>query len=202
MPPATTARLAVNALPLCLLLVSVASLLAAPLSWGAARHAGLAAWMPPFTALAFGLPGLTIAALSLGQLSQRTSQAFRVFTFQLFFGVLALLVMTIVIAVVAVRVADPSTYDSLIGIGERAPPTQAFEQPISPAEVSAQGTSPEGYMLVVTFVAAALAAVTAMAAYLYVSAIDSAPRPRFQSDDELDAVGELLRGRRGPRSRL
>jgi hypothetical protein len=200
MAPEPTARLALMALPSGLLLVSAASLLASPLSWDAARHAGLAAWMPPFTALAFGLPGLAIAALSLRQLSERTSQAFRVFTFQLLFGVLALLVMTIVIAVVAVRVANPSTYDSLLGDETTIRPS--FEQPVSPAEVSPRGMSREGYMLVTIVVAGVMAAVTAMAAYMYVSAIDSARMPRFQDDDELDAVGELLRGRHGPRTRL
>jgi hypothetical protein len=200
MAPDTTARLALLALPFCLLQASVAALLASPLSWDAARHAGLAGWMPPFTALAFGLPGLAIAALSLRQLSRRTSHAFRVYSFQLMFGVLALLVMTIVIAVVAVRVADPSTYDSLLG--DQAPVRPAFEQQISPAEVSPRGMSREGYMLVTVVVAGTMVAVTALAAYMYVSAIDRAPMPRFQDSDELDAVGELLRGRHGPRPRL
>jgi hypothetical protein len=200
MPPDTTSRLALLTLPFGLLLVSAASLLASPLSWDAARHAGLAAWMPPFTGLAFGLPGLAVAALSLRQLSQRTSQAFRVFTFQLLFGVLALLVMTIVIAVVVVRVADPSTYDSLRG--DQVPLRPSFEQPVSPAEVSPRGMRPEAYMLVSIVVAGIMAAVTALGAYMYVSAVDSAPMPRFQHPDEVDAVGELLRGRHGPRTRL
>jgi hypothetical protein len=200
MAPDTTARLALLALPFGLLLVSGASLLASPLSWDAARHAGLAAWMPPFTALAFGLPGLAIAVLSLLQLSQRTSKAFRVFTFQLLFGVLALLVMTIVVAVVAARVADPSTYDSLLG--DQVPLGPALEQQVTPAEVSPRGMSREGYMLLTIVVAGVMAAVTALAAYMYVSAVDSAPRPRFQDSDELDAVGELLRGHHGPRTRL
>jgi hypothetical protein len=200
MAPETTARLALLALPFGLLLASAASLLASPLSWDAARHAGLAAWMPPFTALAFGLPGLVIAALSLRQLSHRARQAFRVYTFQLMFGVLALLVMTIVIAVVAVRVADPSTYDSLRG--DQAPGRPAFEQQVLPAEVSPRGMSPEAYMLVSIVVAGVMAAVTALGAYMYVSAVDSAPTPRFLHPDELDAVGELLRGRHGPRTRL
>jgi hypothetical protein len=200
MVPDTTARLALLALPFALLLVSAASLLAAPLSWDAARHAGFAAWMPPFTALALGLPGLAIAALSLRQLSRRTSRAFRVYTFQLLFGVLALLVMTVVVAVVAVRVADSSTYDSLLG--DQAPVRPAFEQQVSRAEVSPRGMSREGYMLVTVAVAGVMAAVTALAAYMYVSAIDRAPMPRFQDSDELDAVGELLRGRHGPRPRL
>jgi hypothetical protein len=37
---------------------------------------------------------------------------------------------------------------------------------------------------------------------MYVSAIDIAPMARFQDAEELDAVGELLRGRHGPRPRL
>jgi hypothetical protein len=200
MAPDKAARFALLALPFALLLASAASLLASPLSWDAARHAGLAGWMPPFTALAFGLPGLAIAALSLRQLSQRTSRAFRVFTFQLLFGVLALLVMTVVISVVAVRVADPSTYDSLLG--DQVPIRTAFEQQISPAEVSPSGMSRDAYMLVTIVVAGVMAAVTALAAYMYVSAIDRAPMPRFQDSDELDAVGELLRGQHGPRPRV
>jgi hypothetical protein len=120
--------------------------------------------------------------------------------FQLLFGVLALLVMTIVIVVVAVRVADPSTYDSLLG--DQVPLRPSFEQQVSPAEVSPRGMSPEGYMLVSIVVAGVMAAVTALATYMYVSAVDGAPMPRFQDSDELDAVGELLRGRHGPRTRL
>jgi hypothetical protein len=115
------------------------------------------------------------------------------------FGVLALLVMTIVIAVVAVRVANPKTYDSLLG--DQGPVRPAFEQQISPAEVSPRGMSREGYMLVTVVVAGVMAAVTALAAYMYVSAIDREPMPRFQDSDELDAVGELLRGSHAPRPR-
>jgi len=171
-------RLVVLALPALLGLASLAALLVAPFSWGAGDDAELSPWMPPATALVFGLPFLLLATWCLVKIREKTRAGFDVSTGLMFYGLLAMPVAIVAIATIALRVADPATYDNLTGSN------------------SEPNLSPDAYMISTVIVAGLLTALLAAAMANYIGAIaEIRASPHDRVEGEVDGVGELLNRR-------
>jgi hypothetical protein len=167
-------RLALLALPVLLGLSSLAAIIVAPLAWGAGDHAGLSSWMPPATALGFGLPGLFIADQLIRRIRNKTAGGFDLSATLLFYGLLAMPVSIAVLVTIAAGVSDTGTYDQLRGNDD-------------------DDLSPTAYLAVTLGVSALLNAMVAAASATYLSAISEHRRgPHDRMDGEVDGVGQLL----------
>lgn len=168
-------RFALLTLPLLLGLSSLAAIIVAPFAWGAGDEAGLAAWMPPATALAFGLPGLLIAERCVRRIRIRAASGFSLTPLLLFYGLLAMPVAILVLVVLTAGVTDAETFDRLRGTSN------------SPE------LSPAAYIGAMFAVAGLLNALLAAATANYVGAIsEDGPGSHDRIEGEVDGVGELL----------
>jgi hypothetical protein len=100
-------------LPLLLFLSGLAMVAAIPGSWGAGNHAALQAWMPPLAGLIFALPALYVGGLTLIKTYARSGGDAGVFGFQLIFGASIFIVLALLETILAIRLGEPSTYNSL-----------------------------------------------------------------------------------------
>ena len=168
-------RFALLALPSLLGLSSLAAVLVAPFAWGAGDHAGLSPWMPPATALAFGLPGLLIADRLIRRIRARTVAGYALSSALLFYGLLAMPVAIAVLVTIAAGASDPATYDRLKGDSDEA------------------DFAPGAYMAVTLGVSLLLNSLVAAASATYLSAIsEQRPGRHDRIEGEVDGVGELL----------
>ncbi len=163
------------ALPFSLGLTSLATIIIAPFAWGAGDDAGLSAWMPPASALVFGLPGFFIADRCFKQVRTKTAAAFGLTPGLLVFGVFVMPIAIATEAIVAVSVTDADTYDRLKG-------------GTSGTEISAAS------FLAVSFgVSLLINSMLAAGAATYTSAIrDESPSRYDRQPGEVDGIGELL----------
>lgn len=169
--------------PILLIVVGVVQLSAAVAAWGAAEHAGIAAPLTTVVGVAFGLPVLLLGLLLRLEVVKRTRGPFSVSLVLLSAGFGALLLAAVALVVLAVRIADPATYDSLLTAGG---------QP---------NVSPAGFLFISLFSTAFFGGFLVLVSYLYVQAITSMPRTVFdRRDDERDGVGALLAGAPRPQS--
>ena len=183
-------RLALMTLPLLLGISSLAALVLAPFAWGAGNHAGLPAWMPTASALAFGLPGAVIAGVCLRQLSNKMVGAFGLAPLLLCFGLLTMPLTIAAETAVAVGVANPATYDRLTsGSG-------AADEAASLAGASTDEVSPSGFLVGTLVMSLLLNGLVAASATSYIAAITVEKGGRYdRRPGEVDGVGELLSGR-------
>lgn len=176
MPPAKRiGRVLFSLPPLVLLLAGLVMLAVSPFAWGAARHVDIPAWMTTFAGVCFALPAIVIGLATLLRVLERTNGNYEVLKLHLAGGGLPLF-MAIAEVALALRIADPATYDALRD------------------EVSGETLSP-GAFLVYTLLPAAIAALaTGMMAYIYAEGFQERRQSRFDKrPGEVDAVGELLR---------
>ena len=146
-----------------------------PGSWGAAESAALPDWMPAVSAVFFAVCSLAIGILTLRGVWERTSSGYAVFAFQLFFGAWLMLVCGLVLLVLATRIAEPSTYESLLDENGRP------------------NVTPEGFAFINLWVTIFVAIFVAFCAYLYCEAITYRAKRVERPPDEVDGVGEMLR---------
>lgn len=167
--------MALLALPIVLAFSSLVVILIAPFAWGAGDEAGLAAWMPTATALAFGVPGLYIAARYIWEVGRRTFGNFGLAPALLVYGLLVLPVTIATHVIIGSSVADSTTYQDLQG----GSPTDDL--------------SPAAFMVVSVGVALVLNVLLVIASASYVSAISEQGTTRYdRKPGESDGVGELL----------
>jgi hypothetical protein len=162
--------------PLLLLLSGVGMAIAAPFAWGAGNRAGLADWMPAFSAALFAAPAVYISARTLLQVRRETGREFSVFSLQLLLGIFLFVVLAVIELALAFRVAEPRTYDSLLD------------------ENGEVATSPAAFLLITLVGTVFATAWLSVGAFLYANGI-AADGSRFMRRlDEPDLMDELLRG--------
>ncbi len=167
--------MALLALPLGLAFASLAVILVAPFAWGAGDEAGLAAWIPTVTALAFGLPGLYLATHYVREVGRKTVGDFGLAPALLIYGLLVMPVMIATELIIAAGVADPATYEGL----QSGP--------------SADDLSPAAFLVVSVGVSLVLNVLLLVASASYLSAISEQGTTRYdRKPGESDGVGELL----------
>lgn len=169
-------RAAVVAVPLALFVASLPVLAAAVPAWGAGREQGLPAWMPTASAVLFALPGLVAGGLCARETLRRTRYGFSLHLFQLSAGFIFMLMTTAAEAALALRVADPATYERL----ERPDGTEV---------------TPEGFFAMNVMVVIIFAAIVFFTSYLYSQGITpDVPTRHDRRAGERDAIAEILKG--------
>ena len=165
--------------PLALFISALFMLASSPAAWGAGEHVGLDDWMPTVSGLVFALPGLVIGGLCLRRILKLTREDFDSTLFQLWFGLLLFTVSVGAELVLATRLGNSATYNSL-------------------RDASGDVTvSPEAFLTTTLVVTGLVAGMVTAAAYTYSEAITSNTRRFERKQGEVDGVGEILRGR-GP----
>jgi hypothetical protein len=171
-------RLAVVAPPLFLFLAGLATAAVSPFAWGAGEHAGLPAWMTTFAGVIFAGPAVIMGFLVLKETLTRTAAGFSAFVPQLLLGIFMFWLMAIAEVVLAARLADPSTYNSLLN------------------EAGRPETTPAGFLAVTMLVTGFFGGWTGMGAYLYGQGFLNLRAFRFDRQlDEPDLMDDWLTGR-------
>ena len=169
-------------LPGWLVVAGVAQVIAAVLAWGAAEHVEIPAWETTFVGLCFGVPALGLGLVSLRGIWHATREDFAPAWLLLLPGALALLLAILVLVALTTVIADSSTYDNLRD------------------DDGTINTSPGGFLFIGVFAALALACGVALPVFLYGAGVTPNVRTKFDREpDEYDAIGEMMKGRRGPR---
>jgi hypothetical protein len=171
-------RLLISLPPLLLLLAGLAMAVATPFAWGAGAHAGLPDWMTASSGALFATPALYISGKTLLQVMRRTDGEFTVISLQLVLGVFLFIVLGFIEVVLAFRIADPRTYDSLI------------------TEDGEIHTPPTSFFLITLIGTAFAAAWLSAGAFLYANGLLEDGSRFVRSLDEPDLMAEFLRGRR------
>jgi hypothetical protein len=175
-------RWVLRGLPALLIAVSLIELGAAALAWGAASHAGIPDAYPTIAGIAFGLPALVVGVLVLRDVVRKTTEPFSVFHLQLAAGFAALIIAIVLEAALASRIADPSTYNTLVDAD------------------GTPNTSPSGFLFIALFTTVFFGGFVVIVSYLYSQSINPQPRTPFdRMEGERDGVGEMLAGK--PRDR-
>jgi hypothetical protein len=168
-------------LPVALTLAGLAVVAATPFAWGAADYVGLASWMPSFTALAFGLPPVATGIIVWRTMAPKLRSDFSLYKYQLLSAVTIWSIAIVGFWIMATRIPRSSSYENLVDENRAA---------------EGLGTiSGELYVVVVIATGFVLAVLVAVAGLLYVNAITT---HRKRREDEVDAVGEILRARHNP----
>jgi hypothetical protein len=199
----TLERIGAAWLPGMLVVAGLALLVCTPLAWGVGSRAGLSDWQPPMVGLAFAVPSIVFGAATLRGVDRKARLRCTVHLLPLLFAVPILFGLALAVAGLAVSLPDPSTYNSLV----EAPAVTAEALPSVVAAqrgVQLQGDlSPAGFLAIALLVIGFLVAWMSAACYVYTSAFTAEPRMRFESrqEQEIDGVGMMLRGQRGPGTR-
>lgn len=97
---------------LAVMLAAAAVLWMTPASWGAALHMGVPAWVIPFCGLLMGVPALLIGGGVAWRILIYSRRPYDLMWWHLPFGV-TLPMAAFLLIVLAMRIAEPSTYDNL-----------------------------------------------------------------------------------------
>ena len=166
--------------PGMLLLSGIAMTVAIPFAWGKGTHVGLEPWMTGFSGVAFAIPALWFGGKTVQQVLRRTSGSddFSVFSLQLLMGIMFFGLLAVTELVLAFRITDPRTFDTLLN---------------DEGEIA---TTPTAFILITligTFFACSWLSV---AAFLYTQGITPGSARFARGLDEPDPMDELLRGQR------
>jgi hypothetical protein len=167
----------VLALPPALLLLGGAMMLvASPVAWGAASDFGQPAWTTTFSGLLVAVPAFVVGGLALRETRRRTRNDFTVALVPVAVAFAFVAVVALGVLVLATRIADPGTYESL-------QPQTPQDDPFSPA----------AFVTITIVGTGTIGMVTAGIAYLLCQSIIEEGSPRFRRRaDERDALGEII----------
>jgi len=175
-------RVLLRMLPGWLVVAGVAQVVAAALAWGAAEHVEIPAWQTTFVGLCFGVPALFLGLVSLRGIWHATREDFAPAWLLLLPGAFALMLAILVLVALTTVIADSSTYDNLRD------------------DDGTINTSPGGFLFIGVFAALALACGVALPVFLYGAGVTPNVKTKFDREpDEYDALGEMMKGRHGPR---
>lgn len=170
--------------PAALLVCGLALLAAVPGAWGAANHAQLQPWVPPLGGLMFAVMAIVLGAVTVRAVWRRFGEEVFVIPFQIAFSVFMMLATALMAAAIAVRIGDPSSYDSFLDANGRP------------------NTSAAGFLAITAGVLLFLFTFLVACAFTYVNAITDRGPKRFERHfDEPDRVAAMLRGRRSAKRR-
>jgi hypothetical protein len=177
-PQQALPRALVLAPPACLLLASVIMLGAALAAWGAGKDVDLPPWMTTLAGLVLAAPALATGGITYLQIRERTRDDFEVDGLGLIVGGAWLLLAAGLVIMVALRLADGSTYDAL-----RDEDGEVVVVPLAFLFFTIVGTFFFGVAM-------------APGAYLYSIAVRPGRPSRYERRaTERDNLGEYFRGR-------
>lgn len=141
--------------------------------------------MPTIVGICFAVPAIALGLISLRGVWHATRAEFTPNWLLLIPGAFAMLLAIAIVAGLAGVIADPATYDNL----------RDADGTIN--------TSPSGFLFIGLFAAIALACGVALPVALYGNGVTPDVRTKFdRAPDEYDAMADMLKGRRGPRTQI
>ena len=163
--------------PFLLLLGGLLMLVLSPTAWGKAGHAGLPGWMPFVAALVFALPAIYIGGAACRRMLRLANEKLEAMSLQVWVSAGFVILGAASEFVLATRVGDPRTFDSLLD---------------SDGNVN---TSPEAFLAITLAVTAFMSAWVGSAAYMYTKGLNATGSRFARRLDEPDYMDDFVHGR-------